>query len=263
MADDPLKIYYQVDRKRLTDASGLPLPQGFYPTIFFTSAPQVEIYLRNGDNQPFTLPSEVSWCVDVDVDFDSTTAPMMRVVSDNITVENSIASFRLITATNETQTVLGTKAKLQTTLLLRAYAAETINDIESEITKFAVVIPLMVHNVLNHSGALPGSIDLNGELIEFLSDHFVEEESDPVFSAWLAESGGVVIPDESDPVFSAWLDTEPLYTKEQITGFAAWAAGHIPVSGTSLYQPVKYIEGADGILYLTKDGDPVTAPWEI
>jgi hypothetical protein len=40
-----------------------------------------------------------------------------------------------------------------------------------------------------------------------------------------------------------------------------WAASHIPIEGSTQYQPVKYVDGGDGVLYMAKDGDPVDPPW--
>jgi hypothetical protein len=244
MPTDTLKIYYQVDRKRLVDASGMPYPQGQYPSVFFTAAPQVELHLRDANNQAFPLPSEVNWCVDVDVDFNSATPPMMHVGNSSIAVDGSVVSFRLVTSTVETQAVLGTSAKIQTFLLLRAYALEDINGTDIEVTKFGALLPLTVQNVLNPTGVLPSSKDFTEELVDFLGDYFIREESDPLFTQWLEGAGGDVA------------------TSAELTNMAMWASSHIPISGTTLYQPVKYIEGPGGVLYLTKDGAPVSPPWE-
>lgn len=49
-------------------------------------------------------------------------------------------------------------------------------------------------------------------------------------------------------------------TAADLEAWLAWAAKHVPISGSALYQPVQYVE-VEGQLYLQRDGEPVAAPW--
>lgn len=49
-------------------------------------------------------------------------------------------------------------------------------------------------------------------------------------------------------------------TAADLQAWLEWAAKHVPISGSNLYQAFQYVE-VDGQLYLQRDGAPVAAPW--
>jgi hypothetical protein len=49
-------------------------------------------------------------------------------------------------------------------------------------------------------------------------------------------------------------------TAADVQAWLTWAASHVPIEGSELWQPVRFRE-VDGVRYLEQNGEPVAAPW--
>ncbi len=190
MADIILR--YDVGRQLLTAGSGVELSPAQFPVMYFGAVPTVRVTFKNADGTPHVLPqgAGVVWNADADVDADASTAPMMRTVNADFTVNaaQGVIEFPLSSLTQETVDRLSKRWAVNMMIVVRAYQLETVAGDEQAVTKFAARFPMRLLSVLNPSNIEVNPPDLTGDLIAFLEGAFVPLSFEPLNAVATDES---------------------------------------------------------------------------
>ena len=76
-------LYYNIEDGEFIDQSGEKLPR-FVPELFYQETAVWRIFLRDRENRPCDISGIIAWSAAVDRDYNSETAPMCRVLPENI-----------------------------------------------------------------------------------------------------------------------------------------------------------------------------------
>ena len=84
-------FYYNIEDAEFIDQTGEKLSR-FAPELFYQESAVWRIFLRDRKNRPCGLSGIVAWSAAVDCDYDSDTAPMCRVLPENISADTATGS---------------------------------------------------------------------------------------------------------------------------------------------------------------------------
>ena len=84
-------LYYNIEDAEFIDQSGEKLSR-FAPELFYQESAVWRIFLRDRKNRPCGLSGIVAWSAAVDCDYDSDTAPMCRVLPEDISADTATGS---------------------------------------------------------------------------------------------------------------------------------------------------------------------------